>query len=56
VVESAPNVMVMIRETGLTEMVNAQAEAVFGYSRAEMLGQPVDRQLQAGDRHEPAMR
>ena len=42
VVESAPNAMVMINQAGLIEMVNAQAERVFGYDRAEMLGQPVE--------------
>ena len=40
VVESAPNAMVMINPTGLIEMVNAQAERVFGYERQELLGQP----------------
>lgn len=42
VVESAPNAMVMINRAGLIEMVNAQAERVFGYARAELLGQPVE--------------
>jgi PAS domain S-box-containing protein len=42
VVESAPNAMVMINRMGAIEMVNAQAERVFGYQRAEMLGQPVE--------------
>ena len=42
VVESAPNAMVMINEAGAIEMVNTQAERVFGYERAEMLGQPVE--------------
>jgi PAS domain S-box-containing protein len=42
VVESAPNAMVMIRATGQIEMVNAQAEKVFGYPRDELLGQPVE--------------
>jgi PAS domain-containing protein len=41
VVESAPNVMVMINPQGTIEMVNAQAERVFGFSRGEMLGQPI---------------
>jgi PAS domain S-box-containing protein len=41
-VEAAPNAMVMIDGTGTIIMVNAQAERVFGYSRAEMLGQPVE--------------
>ena len=42
VVESAPNAMVMINRAGLIEMVNTQAERVFGYARAELLGQPVE--------------
>lgn len=42
VVEAAPNAMVMVRDTGLIEMVNAQTELVFGYPRSEMLGQSID--------------
>src|SRR6188768_3301614 len=42
VVESAPSAMVMIGPTGTIEMVNAQAELVFGYPRAELLGQFVE--------------
>lgn len=42
VVEAAPNAMVMVNQHGVIEMVNAQAERVFGYSRADMLGQPVE--------------
>jgi two-component system, sensor histidine kinase PdtaS len=42
VVESAPNAMVMINRAGVIEMVNAQAERVFGYARAELLGQSVE--------------
>jgi PAS domain S-box-containing protein len=42
VVESAPNAMVMIGPTGMIEMVNAQAERLFGYTREEMLGRPVE--------------
>jgi PAS domain S-box-containing protein len=42
VVEAAPNAMVMIGPTGRIEMVNAQAERVFGYERAEMLGQSIE--------------
>lgn len=41
-VEFAPNAMVMIRATGEIEMVNAQAELLFGYPRADLLGQPVE--------------
>ncbi len=42
VVESAPNAMVMINDKGNIEMVNAQAERVFGYQRQELLGQPIE--------------
>lgn len=42
VVDSAPNAMVMIDQAGLIEMVNAQAERVFGYAREELLSQPVE--------------
>ena len=42
VVESAPNAIVMIGSTGLIEMVNAQTERVFGYTRDELLGKPVE--------------
>jgi PAS domain S-box-containing protein len=42
VVESAPNAIVMIGHTGLIEMVNAEAERVFGYTRNELLGKPVE--------------
>ena len=42
VVESAPNAIVMIGPTGLIEMVNAETERVFGYTRNELLGKPVE--------------
>lgn len=42
VVESAPNAMVMINSSGSIEMVNAQAERLFAYSRSELLGQKVE--------------
>jgi two-component system, sensor histidine kinase PdtaS len=42
VVESAPNAMVMINQIGVIEMVNAQAERVFGFARDEMLGQRIE--------------
>ena len=38
VVEAAPNAMVMVDPAGKIVMVNAQAESVFGYSRAELDG------------------
>jgi two-component system sensor kinase FixL len=42
VVDSAPNAMVMVSAAGQIEMVNTQAERVFGYSRTELLGQAVE--------------
>jgi PAS domain S-box-containing protein len=42
VVESAPNAIVMIDRDGLIVMVNTQTERVFGYSRGELLGRPVE--------------
>ncbi|MES2625709.1 MAG: histidine kinase dimerization/phosphoacceptor domain -containing protein [Pseudomonadota bacterium] len=42
VIDASPTAMVMINKDGLMEMVNTEAEKVFGYSRKEMLGQPVE--------------
>ena len=41
-VEAAPNAMVMIDANGAIEMVNGQTERLFGYPRAELLGQPIE--------------
>jgi PAS domain S-box-containing protein len=41
-VEAAPNAMVMADSTGQIILVNSQTEKLFGYSREELLGQPVD--------------
>jgi two-component system, sensor histidine kinase PdtaS len=57
VVEAAPNAMVMISDRGQIEMVNAQAELVFGYPRSEMLGQPVEMLVPERFRkHHPSLR
>ena len=42
VVKWAPNAIVMIGPTGLIEMVNAQTERAFGYTRVELLGKPIE--------------
>ena len=41
-VESAPTAMVMVDKTGLIVIVNAETEKLFGYPRAELLGQHVE--------------
>ncbi len=41
-VEAAPNAMVMVNQAGKIVFVNAQTERFFGYSRAELIGQPVE--------------
>ena len=57
VVEAAPNAMVMIDRAGKIVMLNTQAERVFGYSRAELLGQPVEMLLPERFRsHHPELR
>jgi PAS domain S-box-containing protein len=57
VVESAPCAMVMIGASGLIEMVNVQTERVFGYSRSELLGRPVEILVPERYRgHHPSLR
>src|ERR1043166_6847103 len=46
-VESAPNGMVMIDGSGKIILVNREIERLFGYSREELLGQPIERLLPA---------
>jgi PAS domain S-box-containing protein len=40
--EAAPDAMVIVGEDGKIVLVNGQTEKVFGYSRQELLGQPVE--------------
>ena len=57
VVEFAPSAMVMINAAGQIEMVNTQAERVFGYARAELLGRPVEMLVPERFRkHHPGLR
>jgi PAS domain S-box-containing protein len=41
-IDLAPDAMVGVDERGVIVLVNAQAETLFGYSRDELLGQPVE--------------
>jgi PAS domain S-box-containing protein len=40
--ESAPDAMVIVGRDGRIALVNSQTERLFGYRRAELLGQPVE--------------
>jgi two-component system, LuxR family, sensor kinase FixL len=42
VVEAAPNAMIMVNTEGCITLVNTQAEAVFGYSRHELIARPIE--------------
>jgi len=41
-IESAPIAMVTVDRAGAMQYINARLEQMFGYSRAELLGQPVE--------------
>jgi PAS domain S-box-containing protein len=51
VVEAAPNALIMADGTGTIRLVNARAESVFGYSRDELVGLPIETLLP--ERHGP---
>lgn len=40
--ESAPDAVVIVDSAGQVQLVNAQTERLFGYSRGEMIGKPVE--------------
>jgi PAS domain S-box-containing protein len=40
--EAAPDAMVMVDQTGNITLVNSQMERLFGYSRQELLGHPIE--------------
>jgi PAS domain S-box-containing protein len=42
VVEAAPNAMIMVNAEGRITLVNTQAETVFGYTREELIGHPIE--------------
>lgn len=42
VIEAMPNGVIVVNSSGAIEIVNAQAEKIFGYTRHELLGKPVE--------------
>lgn len=42
VVEAAPNTMIMVDQQGKIVLVNSQTEILFGYTRDELMGQPIE--------------
>ncbi len=50
VVEAAPNAMVLVDAAGMIELVNRRTEYLFGYSRRELVGQPLEALVPARSR------
>lgn len=50
IVESAPDAVVMVSEDSTILLFNRQAEKLFGYDRAEVLGQPIEKLVPAPQR------
>lgn len=40
-VEAAPNAMIMVNQTGHIVLINSEAEAMFGYTKEELIGQSI---------------
>jgi hypothetical protein len=50
-VETAPDGMIVVDDHGTILLVNAQLERLFGYQRAELLGQPIEALVPDSARH-----
>jgi diguanylate cyclase (GGDEF)-like protein/PAS domain S-box-containing protein len=40
--ESAPDAMIIVRQDGTMDLINSQAEKLFGYERRELIGKPIE--------------
>ncbi|MBI1937036.1 MAG: PAS domain S-box protein [Ignavibacteriales bacterium] len=43
IVESAPNAILLVNSEGKINLVNAHTEKLFGYSREELIGEPIEK-------------
>jgi PAS domain S-box-containing protein len=51
ILEDAPDARVLVDPTGRVELVNLQTESLFGYSRSELIGRPVETLISESHRH-----
>jgi PAS domain S-box-containing protein len=54
--ESAPDAMLIVDESGRIALANTQAERLFGYQKCELLGQPIELLVPEGHRAAHAAR
>ena len=40
--EAAPDALLLVDPSGRIQLCNSRSETIFGYSKAELLGQPVE--------------
>jgi PAS domain S-box-containing protein len=52
ILETAPDGIITANEQGVIESLNRVAADLFGYDPAALIGQPVDRLLEASERHQ----